>query len=81
MDGITAHKYSFANKTTLEKEAKCGYFYCCRIFSPDEIEDWCENQPDWTDICLYCTIDSVIGESVGYPLTREALKKMHDEWL
>ena len=34
MDCIEAHKYSFANKTILKNEKKCGCFYCCKIFSP-----------------------------------------------
>lgn len=51
MDCIEAHKYSFANKTMLKNEKKCGCFYCCKIFSPSEIEDWCEDEPDWTAIC------------------------------
>lgn len=80
MDGFEAHKYSFANKKMLEKEKKCGCFYCGAIFSPDEIDDWCEDNPDWTAVCPYCGIDSVIGESIGYPLTEESLKAMHKIW-
>lgn len=50
----------------LKNEKKCGCFYCCKIFSPNEIEDWCEDEPDRTAICPYCWIDSVIGESFVY---------------
>lgn len=80
MDRQEAHKYSFANKRMLEKENQCGCFYCCTIFSPKEINNWCEDEPEWTALCPYCGIDSVIGESVGYPLTKEALKDMGDVW-
>lgn len=80
MDCIEAHKYSFANKKMLEKDNKCGCFYCGEIFSPNEIEEWCEDDPGWTAVCPYCGIDSVIGESAGYPLTKESLEKMHKEW-
>ncbi|HPW53190.1 MAG TPA: cytoplasmic protein [Erysipelotrichaceae bacterium] len=79
-DGFEAHKYSSANKKILEKEKKCGCFYCGAIFSPDEIYEWCEDTPDWTAICLYCGIDSLTGESIGYPLTEDSLKVMHRIW-
>lgn len=35
---------------------------------------------DLTALCPYCGIDAVIGESAGYPLTEEFLKKMRDYW-
>ena len=35
---------------------------------------------DLTALCPYCGIDAVIGESAGYPLTEELLKKMRDYW-
>ncbi len=53
-----------------EKNSNCPY--CCKIFYPSELENWCEVEPDWTAICPYCGIDSVIGESIGYPLTKES---------
>ncbi|MDO5717030.1 MAG: cytoplasmic protein [Tissierellia bacterium] len=80
MDAVKAHKYSFANKKALEKEKKCGCFYCGAVFSPEEIDEWVKDVPEWTAICPYCGIDSVIGESVGYPLTKEALEIMHKKW-
>lgn len=33
-----------------------------------------------TAFCPYCSIDSVIGESAGFPLTKEFLDAMHDYW-
>lgn len=80
MNSTEAHEYCFANKKMLENDKKCGCFRCCRIFSPKEIYDWSEDEPDWTAICPYCGVDSVIGESCGYPLTKESLEKMHWEW-
>jgi hypothetical protein len=49
------------------------------IFSPQEIYEWI---PDisGTAVCPYCGIDSVIGESSGYPITKEFLQEMYDYW-
>lgn len=80
MDCIEAHKYSFANKKMLEEELACGCFYCGAIFRPDEIEEWCEDKPEWTALCPYCGIDAVIGGSIGYPLTKESLDIMYQVW-
>ena len=81
MDIIEAHKFCFANKKMLEKENKCGCFYCCEVFSPTEIMEWVESDtPDWTAICPYCGVDSVISESVGYPLSKKSLMKMREYW-
>lgn len=80
MDYIEAHRYSFANKSMLEKEKLCGCFYCLEIFSPKEIEEWWEDEPELTAVCPYCGIDSIIGESIAYPLTKEFLEKMHQAW-
>jgi hypothetical protein len=73
-----AHKYSSRHRLDLEKDQRCGCFYCLAIFKPTEIEDWLDN--DDTAECPYCGIDSVIGESSGYPITKEFLQAMHRVW-
>lgn len=75
-----AHKISYANKTRLSVPQKCGCFYCLRFFSSEDIVDWSVDKPDWTAICPYCGIDSVIGENDGYPLTEDFLEEMFEEW-
>ena len=75
-----AHKISYANKTRLSVPQKCGCFYCLRFFSSEDIVDWSVDKPDWTAICPYCGIDSVIGENDGYPLTKDFLEEMFEEW-
>lgn len=83
-DVIAAHSFSNNHWKQLEKDKRCGCFYCFAIFDPVEIEEWivednpCDSQG--TAICPYCGIDSVIGESSGFPLTEEFLKKMRDYW-
>ena len=69
-----AHHCSIYNRTEIEKDNTCGCFFCLKIFNPKEIEKWCDKGQ--TAICPYCDIDSVIGESSGFPITNEFLEKM-----
>lgn len=79
-----AHTYSNNHKPELEKDEICGCFYCCEIFSPSEITEWLiHNNPcdkRGTAICPHCGIDSVIGESSGYPITKSFLNAMRKYW-
>lgn len=77
-DLLEAHNYSFKNRKQLEKDKKCGCFYCCKIFNPKDIEEWCDDED--TAICPYCGIDSVIGESSGYPIDEKFLSDMKKHW-
>ncbi len=79
-DYIEAHKFSSNYRKQVLKDEVCGCFYCLSIFPPKEIKMWAEDKIDGTAICLHCGIDSVIGESAGYPLTKELLKQMRDYW-
>lgn len=78
-DIIEAHKYSSNHKETLLKDKKCGCFYCLSIFKPQEIVEWIPDT-NGTALCPHCGIDSVIGQSSGYPITVEFLKKMKSHW-
>ena len=74
-----AHKFSSNHKEQLLKDSKCGCFYCCTIFNPNEIEEWIDDQTG-TALCPYCDIDSVIGESCGYHITVEFLERMRNKF-
>lgn len=74
-----AHQFCSNNKKDLLKDKKCGCFYCGKIFSPTKIEEWIDSAND-TALCPYCGIDSVIGESSGFPITKEFLEKMYKYW-
>ena len=79
-DDITqAHKYSSNNRFLLLTDEVCGCFYCATIFRPEEISEWID-ESGCTAICPHCGIDSVIGESSGYPITKEFLVKMRLYW-
>ncbi len=79
-----AHKFCCSHKPELEKDKICGCFYCLRIFNPAKIKEWlifnnpCDRRG--TAICPYCSIDSVIGESSGFPITKEFLTEMNKKW-
>ena len=83
-DVVMAHRFSNNHKKALEPEQKCGCFYCLSIFNSSEIEEWlidpnpCDRHG--TALCPKCDIDSVIGESSGYPITSEFLKAMNKYW-
>lgn len=83
-DYVAAHKFASNHMAELKQDSKCGCFYCNRIFQPSEIEEWLiDDNPcdrNGTAICPYCGVDSVIGESSGYPITEEFLKKMNKYW-
>jgi len=76
---IAAHKFSINNREKLQKDKKCGCFYCLKIFSPSEIENWIPDTKG-TAMCPYCGIDSVIGEYSGFPVTTDFLSEMKEYW-
>lgn len=78
-DLVFAHKFSSNHKAQLQRDKKCGCFYCLRIFDPAEIVDWIDDVSG-TAVCPYCGIDAVIGESSGYPINAEFLKEMKQRW-
>ena len=78
-DALThAHKFASNHKKQILNDNKCGCFYCRKIFEPSEIKMWLAMED--TALCPYCGIDSVIGESSGYPITKEFLEAMYKRW-
>ena len=77
-DVKAAHGYCTNNRKALEKDTKCGCFYCTEIFNPSEITDFTDNGK--TALCPYCGVDAVIGESSGFSITKEFLNKMKEYW-
>ena len=79
-----AHEFSNNHMEALKKDKVCGCFFCLEIFSPSEIKKWIISKNDCdrlgTAICPYCKVDSVIGESSGFPITNEFLKAMNKRW-
>jgi len=81
-DVIKAHECCSDHRLQLEQDSVCGCFYCLSIFSPKEICEWIRFDGDRSDtaFCPNCGIDSVIGESSGFPVTEEFLRAMHEYW-
>ena len=74
-----AHAFCSNNRNSLQKDSLCGCFYCLSIFRPSEITEWIDEKDD-TALCPLCGIDSVIGESSGFPITKEFLTEMNKYW-
>ena len=74
-----AHNFCSNHKPELEKDPVCGCFYCLSVFDPPEITEWISDTRG-TAVCPHCGVDSVIGESSGFPITREFLEAMHQRW-
>lgn len=77
-DYILAHKHCHHNRKELLESDLCGCFHCLRIYNPNEIEHWIDD--DDTAICAHCPVDSVIAAKSGYPITQEFLQRMYDHW-
>ena len=70
------HQSSFQNKELLKKHDVCGCFHCKKIFKPDVIHFWIDDNQ--TAMCPYCFTDSVIGPACGYPVTEGLLYIMSE---
>ena len=57
-----AHNACFQNKKLLERSKKCACICCNNIFSPTEIEEWCD---DNTALCPYCCIEFGLSDKMG----------------
>ncbi len=81
-DHIVAHKRSVFHRDEITASEQCGCFYCLKVFAPEAIEEWRDNDDSRGDtaLCPHCGIDSVIGSQSGYPITAAFLGKMRDHW-
>ncbi|WP_412766081.1 cytoplasmic protein [Shouchella miscanthi] len=78
MNEKDAHRFSSRHRAELEQDRVCGCFFCIKVFDPKEIYEWIDDNQ--TAICPYCGVDSVIGESSGFPITELFLKRLNDDW-
>lgn len=76
---VAAYHFCSNNKLELIGDNLCGCFHCLKIFNPNKIVSWIEEQ-NGTAICPFCGIDSIIGESSKYPITKEFLEEMKKYW-
>jgi hypothetical protein len=73
-----AHEHCSKHRKEIERSELCGCFYCEKIFTPTEINEWIDG--DETAMCPHCGIDSVIGSASGFQLTKEFLHCMCERW-
>lgn len=73
-----AHAHCSDNRSEIQKSNLCGCFYCLKVFSAIEVTEWAGDNK--TAICPNCGIDSVIGDTVGFVLTRHFLEDVHKHW-
>ncbi len=74
-----AHRFCTNHREALSHDKICGCFYCLNIYSPAEITKWIRDKTG-TALCPHCGVDAVLGESSGYPITKEFLAEMHAAW-
>ncbi len=86
---LDAHEHCNRNRDEVCRSGVCGCFYCCNTFAPEEISTWIGPPPDatallaelaHTALCPRCGVDSVLGDSSGYPITSEFLARMRAYW-
>ena len=72
------------NREALEKDTRCGCYFCLKVYDPSEIKEWgsepLEGVMHCSAICPHCGVDAVLPESAGFPLTNEFLKAMQKEF-
>lgn len=80
-DHISAHRNSSRHRDEIIDSEICGCFYCLQTFPPSDIADWIDEPIDQeqTALCPQCGIDSVIGSSSGFPITK-AFLAMNQYW-
>lgn len=76
---IEAHERCSKHRAEIEASQVAGCFYCCETYPPSAIDEWVDD--DETAMCPKCGIDSVIGDSSGFPAgSRDFLKHMNSVW-
>lgn len=76
------HDLSFENEELLKQAARCGCYYCGRIFKPSEISKWIADRHGRTAMCPHCGIDAVLQEAAdgSYTLDESLLLHMNQTW-
>ena len=76
------HSHTIRNMDEIQRSKKCGCIACCRIYSPDIVEEGIEEQKDKaiTALCPYCSCDSIIGDASGLGITPEILEDLNQRW-
>lgn len=55
---MSPQERSFKVRDKIDLAEFVGCFYCCKVYKPKLIKEWCDSQK--TAICPKCAIDSVV---------------------
>ena len=72
------HRQCANHRQAVTAAARCGCFYCERIFESSAILDWVDDGK--TALCPHCGIDSVVPEMPARLLTPDLLRDMNAYW-
>jgi len=68
----------FKNKSRISTSTQAGCIHCCAIFEAKEITEYTDSNA--TCLCPKCQVDAVVGDSSGFPIDSENIKKGHEYW-
>jgi hypothetical protein len=72
------HDLSRSHRSLVESSAKCGCFYCGKMFPPAAIREWVDKLgSNNTALCPKCGIDSVLPGKI-VRVSKEVLDEMND---
>ena len=77
-----AHNHASNHRAEVLASARCGCFFCCTTFSPQDIDEWTDdvNGEGQTALCPRCGVDAVLGDQAGYELSPAFLQHMKSVW-
>jgi hypothetical protein len=78
-----AHKRSINHRNEIIASSLCGCFNCLYIFKPTDVDQWVDKNVKGigqTAICPKCSIDTIIGDSSGFPINNDFLLSMKRHW-
>jgi len=74
-----ALKHAVNNEDEINASEECGCFHCLEVFPKEEIDEWVDSDGGMSAVCPKCSVESVIGDAAGFPLTTEFLDGMRQE--
>ncbi len=74
-----ALRHAVNNEDEIKASEECGCFHCLEVFAKDEIDEWVDGEDGMSAVCPKCSVESVIGDAAGFPLTEAFLDAMRHE--
>ncbi len=83
MDALMAQvsQLSLANEVAVAAAARCGCYFCTRVFESSMVREWVSDAQGRTAVCPHCGVDAVIAETEQTgALSRERLQELRAHW-